>query len=346
MLHLIATAALALTTLILSAVPTLPAGVGLRKDTGPQFPAPAGYLLPWAGGEIHAVSQGEETPFTHNGLAAYAFDFNLNYDAVVAARGGRVQFVRDDSNAGGCSAVYQSASNYVVVDHGDGTSSLYLHLAYDSALVTVGQIIERGEPLAVSGETGVTCTGIPDDLSPAPHLHFQVQRFHADSYFSQSLPVTFDDMKGDGIPREYESYVSGNYGPGKPQKVALTPRRVPRVFNPVAVPADPFLLEGHEQTPTPEPSAPPPPPPVDANGQPLPPEGATAVPVDSETPTLTPTVTATPKPAHTPTPEPPAVEPPAEAPPPGPSPTEPAEAPPPPEPTTGAQGAEPTATGG
>ena len=153
MLHLIGTAALALTTLILSAVPTLPSGIALRKDDGPQFPAPAGYLLPWAGGEIHAVNQGEETSFTHNGLAAYAFDFDLDYDTVVAARGGRVQFVRDESNAGGCSAVYASASNYVVIDHGDGTSSLYLHLAYDSALVAVGQIVERGEPIAVSGET-------------------------------------------------------------------------------------------------------------------------------------------------------------------------------------------------
>ena len=55
----------------LSAVPTLPSGIALRKDDGPQFPAPAGYLLPWAGGEIHAVNQGEETSFTHNGLAAH-----------------------------------------------------------------------------------------------------------------------------------------------------------------------------------------------------------------------------------------------------------------------------------
>ena len=36
--------------------------------------------------------------------AAYAFDFDLNYETVVAARGGKVAYVRDDSNSGGCDA--------------------------------------------------------------------------------------------------------------------------------------------------------------------------------------------------------------------------------------------------
>ena len=314
MLHVALTVAISITGLLLSALPTVPSSIGIRSD-GPRFPAPEGYLLPWEGGRIHTVTQGEETTFTHNGLAAYAFDFDLDYDTVVAARGGRVQFVRDESNAGGCSAVFSHASNYVVIDHGDGTSALYLHLAHASALVEPGQIIERGEPIAVSGETGVTCTGVPGDLSPAPHLHFQIQRYSETSYFSQSLPVTFDDVKDDGIPREGASYASGNYGPGKPQKIALTPRRVPRVFNPVARPADPTLLEVIEPAPEALPAAPESsqstPPPVET---PL--EAPTEVP--SETPTRTPTSTAAPTDTPTATPTPP----PAQAPAPPPLPPE------------------------
>ena len=55
-----------------------PITLGGRTSADPLYPAAPGYLLPWEGGQIHEVTQGEETGFTHNGTAAYAFDFNLN----------------------------------------------------------------------------------------------------------------------------------------------------------------------------------------------------------------------------------------------------------------------------
>ena len=119
-----------------------PIAIGPRTaGDDPLFPAAPGYLLPWEGGQIHGVTQGEETSFTHNGAAAYAFDFDLNYDTVVAARSGRVTMVRDNSNSGGCSASYSASTNYVVIDHGDGTSGAYLHLAYGSVQVEPGQLV-------------------------------------------------------------------------------------------------------------------------------------------------------------------------------------------------------------
>lgn len=286
-------------TFFAAIVPPITVG-GRTPGDDPLFPAAPGYLLPWEGGQIHAVTQGEETSFTHNGLAAYAFDFNLNYDTVVAARSGRVTMVRDNSNSGGCSAAYSTSTNYVIIDHGDGTSGAYLHLAYDSAQVAPGQLIERGQPIAISGETGVTCGS--DDGGPGPHLHFQVQRTEEGRYFTQSLPIAFDDVsKHDGVPQEGESYVSGNFGKGKPQKIRLTPYRVERDFNPVAVPLDPTLREADpnavHETPTPEA-----PPPGDA---PTPAEDA---PSPEATPTATATMTRTPtpspEPTETPTPEP------------------------------------------
>jgi murein DD-endopeptidase MepM/ murein hydrolase activator NlpD len=300
-------AVLAAVSLVAAALPaiTIPTGSGGDGDD-PLFPAPPGYLLPWPGGEIEAVTQGEETSFTHNGLTAYAFDFGLAYDAVVAARSGRVSMVFTGSNKSACDPAFNVASNYVVIDHGDGTSALYLHLAYDSSLVQPGDLVEQGQPIAVSGDTGMTCSDT-DENAPAPHLHFQVQSTVEDRYLTQSLPIAFDDVPdNDGVPVEGESYVSGNYGSGKPQKTPLSPRRSERVFAPKATPADPSFSEipFAEQTPLLEwPTAAPTETPADTE---TPTETATETPTETPTPlpTDTPVPTATPTPVPTDTPPP------------------------------------------
>ena len=277
-------AALATVTLIAAVLPPIVVG-GEKREADPVFPAQPGYLLPWEGGEIQDVTQGEETSFTHNGGAAYAFDIGMNYDTVVAARSGKVTFVRDDSNSGGCNAIFSSAANFVVIDHGDGTSALYLHLAYASAKVKVGDEVKQGTPLATSGATGVTCGA--DNKGPGAHLHFQVQRT-GERYFQQSLPIAFDDIaKNEGVPYEGQSLVSGNYGPGQPQKIKLTPHRTERVFNPVAVAANPLLVQAIlDETPTV-----------------LPAPSETLVPPAADTATPEPSATETPWPEDTPRPE-------------------------------------------
>lgn len=52
----------------------------------------------------------------------------------------------------------------VIIDHGDGVSTLYAHAS--SILVFVGDIVEQGDVVALVGETG-TATG--------PHLHIEVR---------------------------------------------------------------------------------------------------------------------------------------------------------------------------
>jgi murein DD-endopeptidase MepM/ murein hydrolase activator NlpD len=54
--------------------------------------------------------------------------------------------------------------NYLVVDHGFGFTTLYGHNA--RLLVSVGQVVERGQVVALLGNTG---------RSSAPHLHFEVR---------------------------------------------------------------------------------------------------------------------------------------------------------------------------
>jgi murein DD-endopeptidase MepM/ murein hydrolase activator NlpD len=319
-------------SLIMAVTPaiSLPGGPG----DDPVYPAPPGYLLPWAGGEIHSVTQGEDTSFTHNGLAAYAIDFDLSYETVVAARSGRVAMVREDSNVGGCSSFYSASANYVVIDHGDGSSGLYMHLAYNSVEVEVGQTVRQGEPVGISGETGVTCSG-ETGLEPGAHLHFQVQPFVEGKYFTQSQPIAFDDIpSNEGVAAYGESYVSGNFGPGKPQKIQLTPYRVPRVFNPQARPLHPEIVQAENPTPTAVP------PPADTPTPTKTPVPLAEWSITPETETPYPTETPTPIPTDTPVPPPP---PPSNTPIPTPVPPTDTPVPPPPTdtPTVEAQG-EPT----
>ncbi len=307
---LLASALAATVTIVAALLPALHIPGVPDSRTPPLYPAPPGYLLPWPGGEIHSVTQGEDTPFTHNGLAAYAFDFDLVFDTVVAARSGKVTMVKADSRRGGCDPAYTSDANYVVIDHGDGTSALYLHLAYDSVLVHPGDLVQRGQPLATSGETGVTCSA--DDLHPGPHLHFQVERTEAGQYYTQSLPIAFDDISAhDGVPQEGASYASQNYPAGALHAVWLTPHRAPRAFHPMATPLNPSLMEAPPPpTPAPAPAATDtapvavtstPTPTALPSATPTPTATATSTPTATATATITPTATAAPSPSPSPT---------------------------------------------
>lgn len=58
----------------------------------------------------------------------------------------------------------QSAGNWVVIDHGDGFVTKYMH--HDYYTVTEGQYVEKGQQVGVVGNTG---------YSFGAHLHFQVE---------------------------------------------------------------------------------------------------------------------------------------------------------------------------
>lgn len=97
-------------------------------------------------------------PFT--GLPQYhpAIDFNVPVGTPVIVTGaGRV--VRAGGNNGGYGLM-------VEVDHGFGYRSLYAHMS--KVEVAVGDSVERGQQLGLSGNTG---------YSKGPHLHYEVIKF-------------------------------------------------------------------------------------------------------------------------------------------------------------------------
>ncbi|MBQ3257391.1 MAG: peptidoglycan DD-metalloendopeptidase family protein [Oscillospiraceae bacterium] len=75
-------------------------------------------------------------------------------DPVVAADGGTVILSSYDPGGYG---------NYVVINHGNGRTTLYAHMS--SVAVSVGNVVSQGQTIAYVGSTG---------LSTGPHLHFEI----------------------------------------------------------------------------------------------------------------------------------------------------------------------------
>jgi murein DD-endopeptidase MepM/ murein hydrolase activator NlpD len=108
----------------------------------------------------------------HVGSGKNAWDFaNGAHFPVSVAREGVVTHLKMSSHSGCESSACVDLANYVVVDHGDGTSSVYLHLDGHSldASVRCGAPVRQGQRLAVAGATG---------WATGPHLHFQVNTVH------------------------------------------------------------------------------------------------------------------------------------------------------------------------
>ena len=198
---------------------------GVLASCGSSDAAATGYLLPWAGGQTHRVMQGPLVVDALGGCASgcgshrdadgqHAWDFDLPEGTpVLAARGGTVGLVVGSwrpTHCGGLSPVDDQPPGYVVnqnlgnqanlvrIDHGDGTSALYLHLS---------QVAPEIEAKAKTGEAGRAGRGRSDRSGRTgltgcvPHLHFQVERtVRADWY---------TDVDSDLLRR------SGRAGPGR-----------------------------------------------------------------------------------------------------------------------------------
>ena len=139
------------------------------------------YVLPYPVGRSHRVSQGNcFAGGSHQSTLRHSYDFEMPFGSVVtAARAGVVHAIRVSQPAG---ARGLTASNWLQIDHGDGTLASYVHLAEDGALVRVGDAVAAGDPLALTGDTG--------DVGSFPHLHFDVHPCESNLRCT-TLPVTF-----------------------------------------------------------------------------------------------------------------------------------------------------------
>jgi hypothetical protein len=157
--------------------------------------------LPWPCGETYSCTQSNGGQTSHTGLAQYAWDFGMPLGTnVLAARGGTVLLIKMNSMVGGCSNMYANDANYVLIDHGDNTAGLYLHVEGNSSNLQVGNQVAAGDVIARVGQTGWSC---------GPHLHFQTQQI-CGSWWCQSVASEFF---GAGTIAYPESATSENCGP-------------------------------------------------------------------------------------------------------------------------------------
>ena len=155
------------------------------------------YYLPYASGKTFTVHQGYHGNYSHKNV--YALDFNMpEGTGVHAARGGIVTDIKEDSNVGCGDPRCKGKSNYLVINHDDGTFSNYVHLQKGGVLVQVGEHVEAGQLVAKSGNTG---------WSSGPHLHFEV--YARGIQKNKSLPTVFKVKGGNAVRlQEGQSYQS------------------------------------------------------------------------------------------------------------------------------------------
>lgn len=77
---------------------------------------------------------------------------------VVSVESGKVILCCNDGYGGGY-------GNYVVIDHGNGRSTLYAHMS--SVATSLGQYVSKGQTIGYVGNTG---------FSTGPHLHFETRK--------------------------------------------------------------------------------------------------------------------------------------------------------------------------
>lgn len=127
---------------------------------------PIKLALPFLSNSEYKITQGNDTDFTHNtDWSRYALDFNLKTnDTICAATDGFVIGVIEKYKHGGIEDQWKPYGNFVTIyNPTSGLFTQYAHLVHKGSLVKVGDTIERGQPIALSGNTG---------QSTGPHLHF------------------------------------------------------------------------------------------------------------------------------------------------------------------------------
>jgi murein DD-endopeptidase MepM/ murein hydrolase activator NlpD len=84
---------------------------------------------------------------------------------ICAVREGIVVRIKEDGDRGGLKRRYRPYGNYVIIQHADSSRAGYWHIQKDGVVVNLGDTVQKGQVIALSGKTGYTAF---------PHLHFIV----------------------------------------------------------------------------------------------------------------------------------------------------------------------------
>ena len=196
----------------------------LFVPAGPRMPLEASsgiYKLPFACNVTAYVTHVHSDPGQ-----VYDIDFAIYGADIVAARDGWIAQIVEHHNECCYSSVCEPCNNYVVIDHGDGEYSYYLHIKQWSVPdnLSVGTFVHQGDKIAEQGDVGwtggngrddVPCNGQTWDSHCGIHLHFGV---HKGPYWnSTTVQPRFQDVYdsyGTWYVSAGQPYQSGNCGGG------------------------------------------------------------------------------------------------------------------------------------
>lgn len=142
--------------------------ISLHGDPRSRHAPPRPYRAPFSVAGSYGITQAFPYGVTHDTVdSRYAVDIAMPVGTDIhAARGGIVFEVASTNFRGGTDPDRDAASaNIVRILHDDGTHAVYAHLNWNSIRVKPGDVVERGQYIADSGNTG---------FSSGPHLHFAV----------------------------------------------------------------------------------------------------------------------------------------------------------------------------
>lgn len=122
-------------------------------------------------------------PVNNGGAIAYGYGYSASYgtwhdgidihsngdDTIYAACDGVVEATANSCYHVSCGYQcehYNTYGNYIRIGNSDGMKAYYGHLKQNSLLVSVGQSVKRGQPIATMGSSG---------YSTGKHLHFELR---------------------------------------------------------------------------------------------------------------------------------------------------------------------------
>lgn len=138
------------------------------------------YVLPYPPGQSYTIGLSHCSGSTHaeDMPDQFAIDFIMPVGTLLTAvETGTIMFVEESGND------FEELNNMVVLRDEDGFFHQYQQLTQNGALVEVGDTVLQGEPIGLSGASG---------LAGTPHLHFVTTAFSDWMFpYSTSYPITF-----------------------------------------------------------------------------------------------------------------------------------------------------------
>lgn len=131
------------------------------KNQVSNTPSASGYIFPVQG--LSKANIRNKTYPSYPGHTGVDVNINVTGKNVVAVKAGTVITSTALKNSNG---TYRSYGEYIMINHGDGTVTLYAHLLQGSRKVQPGDKVSQGQVIGTVGSTG---------NSTGNHLHFEVR---------------------------------------------------------------------------------------------------------------------------------------------------------------------------